>query len=259
MTATLTLKWRRSFIELGELSDVSHVVIRARSDPDASSARPIHPLAAGGSSANAVLPVVRQEMETRDRSIRVSQPSPQRSPADGQCDAVRRLEALDPTTRRRRVANDEQSADVTDSPATICSHCGREPSLPIQAVQRRLRVRDDRLHLDDEDAFRHGVKREDVDRAALAPDREGRLDLDGPSMRCQPAHHGLDEPRVVLVEEPVELLASKPETEIDVGTEGRCSSNDRTDRHPRELPTIDRGDQRSRQAGPDRDVSLAPT
>ncbi len=88
--------------------------------------------------------------------------------------ATRRRDVADaPTTRSRLTCRTVH--------APVAHDLSSQSSLAVEAMDRRLRVGDDGLDLDDEQRFAGSRdERQDVDRAALAPDRERDLDLDDP-------------------------------------------------------------------------------
>lgn len=133
-------------------------------------------------------------------------------------------------------------------PALPLRDFGREPNLPIEPVERRLRIRDHRLHLHHEQRPAARVKREDVDRAAFAPDRERHLDLHDPTETSKAADDQLDDTRMALVHQAVELFASPAHPDVEIGPECGGGSNQGANRDAVDPPAIDQGDLGSREA-----------
>jgi len=101
------------------------------------------------------------------------------------------------------------------------------------------------------------MERQDVDRAALAPDRERDLDLDDPAPPNEQCHDRVDQRRVGFVDQPIELFAAPPQLEVHVGAERPGRTNQRSDRHAADLASIDGCDQRAREARVAGDIHLA--
>ncbi len=146
---------------------------------------------------------------------------------------------------------------MLDAPTTLSREIAREPSLAIDPVEHRLRVRDDGFDLDDDERAGGRVEAEDVDGPALAPDGERRFDLHGPTRCSQAPNDGFHDRGVVLIEQAVERLAAPSEPEIHLGTECDRGTDDRTNRDAGQLAAVDQRDQRSREAGLVGDVLLA--
>ena len=60
------------------------------------------------------------------------------------------------------------------------------------------------------------MEREDVERAALAPDRERDLDRDLPAAPAEPRREHGHQARVTRIQEPVELLAPPADPDIQI-------------------------------------------
>ena len=80
---------------------------------------------------------------------------------------------------------------------------------------------------------------ENIDRAALPPDRERNLDRDLPAGSAKEQHKGIDEPCVRLVEEPVERLRVPSQANVDGGAKRASDSPERTDRNGIDPATFD--------------------
>ena len=146
---------------------------------------------------------------------------------------------------------------MTHVPPAAPDHVARESGFAIQTVKGRLRVRDDRLDLDDEQGAEQWMEGEDVDRPALAPDRERDLDLNNPTKAPKESHEGIDQGRMRLVHQSVEALASPSKVEVDVRAKSSRRLDERAHRDTIELAPIDRSDQGTREAGTDGHVPLA--
>ena len=95
------------------------------------------------------------------------------------------------------------------------------------------------------------MEREDVDRPALAPDRERDLDLDDPTEPLEESHQGVDERGMRLVHKAVESLASPSKVEVDVRTERGRRPYERAYRDAVELAAIAAIRERERRARAD--------
>jgi hypothetical protein len=91
-------------------------------------------------------------------------------------------------------------------------------------MERGLRVWHNRFDLDHEKAGSRRVPRQDVDRAALAPDRERNLDRDLPACIAKERNGGIDESGVGLVEEAVEAFAVPSKPHVNLRPKGRGDS-----------------------------------
>lgn len=141
-------------------------------------------------------------------------------------------------------------------PASPLRDVDREPDLPIESVERRLRIRDHRLHLHDEQRPGARVKREDVDRAAFTPDRERHLDLHDPTETSKTANDQLDDTGMTLVHQAVELFAAPAQPDVEIGAECGGGSNQSADRDAVDPAAIDQGDLGSRETRILRDIHL---
>ena len=146
---------------------------------------------------------------------------------------------------------------MTHLPTAADDHIGGKSRFAIQPVKRGLRVGDDRLDLDDEQCAEEWVKRKDVDRPTLAPDRERDLDVNDPPKASEKLHERIDQPGMCLVDQAVESLASPSKVEVNVRAECGCHPQERANCDTIKLASIDGRHQRTRDAGPRRDVLLA--
>ncbi len=133
----------------------------------------------------------------------------------------------------------------------------RKPDLSIEPMERRLRIRDDRLHFDHQQRARARVKREDIDRATFSPDRERDFDLDRPSEASKTTDDQLHDRGVALVHEPVQLLSAPPQPDVEICSECCGSSDHGAHRDAIDPAAIDQRDLGSREARVNRDVGLA--
>jgi len=146
----------------------------------------------------------------------------------------------------------------TAGPAPLASELGRQPGLPIDAGDRSLDVRDDRLDLDDEDDPGSRVIREDVVRTSFTPDGERRFDLRRPSVTRQEHHDLIHEAGMRLVQQPIQRLAlpSDPDVKRRVQRLGRACQQPERDRP--DPAVLDPRDRRVRHADARAEVDLAP-
>ena len=86
------------------------------------------------------------------------------------------------------------------------------------------------------------MKGEYVDRAPFTPDGERNLDRYIPAGFPQRGHHQLDQARVGLVEQSIELLAVPPETQVNRCPECRGRTLELTELDVLDPATIDPGD-----------------
>src|SRR3954452_18531119 len=122
-------------------------------------------------------------------------------------------------SRRGRVDNDEERRDRRSWPAPLGGDPAGEPRLAVERDEHRLQIREDGLHLDDEERAALPVARKDIDRAALAVDRKRDLGQDVPSRALQDSDHALDGCGMAGVEQPVEVLALPREPDVEPCTE----------------------------------------
>jgi hypothetical protein len=146
---------------------------------------------------------------------------------------------------------------VPSAPTATRNDLGSEARLAVQAMEHRLRIRNDRLDLDHQDGPGPRVHGQDVDGSPLTPGRERDLDLHGPAARAKTTDDGLDKGSVILIKQAIQLLAVISEAQVDVRSERRRCPDECTDGHAAELAPIDRADQRPRQTRRGCHVGLA--
>jgi hypothetical protein len=78
----------------------------------------------------------------------------------------------DPPARCCGIAHDKKPRDAAAVPTSFAGDLRSEASLAIEPVERRLRVRHERLDLDDEHDACKPMEGEDVDRPTFAPEGE---------------------------------------------------------------------------------------
>lgn len=100
-------------------------------------------------------------------------------------------------------------------------------------------IRNNRLDLDDQHDARQSMEGEDVDRATLAPDREGDLDGDLPAGRTKHDDERVDEPSVRLVDQSVECFTIPSKANIDSRTDRSGDGPERGDRHRLDVTRFD--------------------
>ena len=192
------------------------------------------PLAGEAAPPGAVVTVECDKQESGEVRRRLFKPASDDRAPRRQSGAVRGLEPRDPASRRGGGANDQQPADRPDRPVAISHDVACESSLPIKPMKRRLRVGDDGFDLDDQQGAMRRVKREDVDRTALTPNRERDLDVRDPAAPSQSREEGVDQAGMSLVDEAVQLFATPPKANVSVIAQmTRLVTVDRRDQRPR--------------------------
>ena len=215
-----------------------------------------NPFAPSRSPACAALAVNCEKQKPGEWFRGTGEPVPDGRSPGRQGDVIRVPESRDPTTRRRGRTDNEKAAHVADLPRPLAGNLARETCLAIQPVERRLCVRDDGLHLDDEERAERGMEGEHIDGPALAPDRKRDLDVDDPAEPRETGDHRINQCGVRLVQESIQLLAAPAQSQVDVGAQGLSRSDEGPDSDTLELPAVDGRNQRSRQTRITRDVRL---
>ena len=165
----------------------------------------------------------------------------------------------DATTGRRRVAHHDQPGHRAARPAQLCGDLRRQPSFAIERREHPTRIRDDGLHLDDEDGAEVAPKPDDVHRAAFAADREGHLDRRLPTFGPQHRDDPFDQCRVRRIEQPIQSLAVPPNLRVEVPADGCDHAFEDARLDVSDVSRLDAGHELSRDAGDLRHVSLPST
>src|SRR5262249_18329923 len=100
--------------------------------------------------------------------------------------------------------------------------------------------------------------REYVDAPALAVLRVGRFRDDVPAKVAQGRDQPLDDPRVTLVEETIEVAGAPPHDAIEGGVERAEDPARRAHGHRFEVPTLELRARRLPAAGPGGEIRLPP-
>lgn len=153
---------------------------------------------------------------------------------------------------------DEEAAGSRRRPTSVGSNPYRQPRLPIEGDDSGLKVRNDRLHLDDESDPGRLVVAEKIDRASLAEDVERHLNSDVPAEASEPAGHLLHEKGMVGVQQPVESFAVPAQAQIDAGAQCAGDRLEGTQRELVEVTSFNAGNGAPRQPGGDADIDLSP-
>jgi hypothetical protein len=177
----------------------------------------VHALAKRSAGGSAPRGSVCDKQEAADGRQRSPQPTADFASSDWKRHGIGRGESRNSAARGSAIANDEQTGDAAASPSSIRSNSRGESRLAVEPVEGRLAVGDDRLDFDDQNDPRRPVECEHVDRTSLAVDRERDFDGNLPSGRSEEHDDGVDDSRVRLVKEPVELLAVPPQSQVDGG------------------------------------------
>jgi hypothetical protein len=101
-----------------------------------------HSLDAEASSPRALVTVICDKEEPGKRTIRVGQPLPDDRSTPREGDVVRAGEPGDPTARRGRSGDDQETTDVADLPRSVLDDDTGESCLSVEAVERGLRIGD---------------------------------------------------------------------------------------------------------------------
>jgi hypothetical protein len=152
----------------------------------------------------------------------------------------------------------QESGHRPGAPASFHRQLGRQASLPIETRQHGLQVWNDRFDLDDEQRARAGMKREEIDRAALSANVEGNLCRDSP---MEPGKHRddmLNQLGVARVQESVEPLALPEQANVDTRAKLGGDAVERVDRDPIGSSSLDPRDDGSRYPCADAQVRLGP-
>lgn len=119
----------------------------------------------------------------------------------------------DPSPIRAVFCDDQALDDTRWRPAEAPCDLSGEADLDVERTEQTLQIGDPRLDLDDQDAARRRVEREQIDPPAVAIDVEAHLGMDEPAIALEPSFPLLGQRRVIRVEQAVELGAMPAEIE----------------------------------------------
>ena len=166
----------------------------------------------------------------------------------------------DPPTVRRAVRNDDPDSHPAirgNGPAHLLSDGTSQTPLPVDRADELIHVRDVGFQLDDQQHPRGSVVAKDVDHAAFAADRERHLGSDEPARKIAERPGDLFmEPRVVGVQQPVQVAGAPPAEDIDPHVERGRDAPQRRHRERVEMAPLDPRDRRRRDSRLARDVDL---
>ena len=186
-----------------------------------------------------------------------TEPFPHRKRTVGERGSEQRVEASHAPSRGRRLGDHEEPSHDTGVPATVTANPRRQPELPIERRDHRLRVRNHGFDLDHEQGTSGLQPAEDVDGATLAEVAEGNFDRRLPAALVERAEHLVDKGRVGSIEQAIQRLAMPSNPDVEVSAERRSCRDERLDRDASKLSALDAPVLRPRHPGPRRDVGLA--
>jgi hypothetical protein len=193
--------------------------------------RASYPLAGRGPSFSATHGGTTQEQESGQLAIWLPDPAAHLGIARRKGRVVGRAETADSLAGRRRLRDDKQTRDVLRLPSSLPRDIWCQARLAVEAVKRRLRVGHHGLDLNDEDGLCRLVPGEDVDRAALAPDRERHLDGCHPAGIVQQTDYRVHQSCVSLVQQTVEAFAMPSKPDVKVRAQRCRHGSQDTNRH----------------------------
>jgi hypothetical protein len=119
------------------------------------------------------------------------------------------------------ISYDHPHANERGRPIPFPRNVMREPPIAVYLSDKATHIADRALHLDDQDGAPAWVPRHDIDRPALAEDRERDLGLDDPLGQAgQSPDQGLDHAGMARIDEPVEIASRPPRNQIDARIHG---------------------------------------
>jgi len=218
-----------------------------------------HALDASRPRGSAASTIVWEKQQPRHPTGWSAQPSAGAPTHSRERRRVRGSERRDAAPRGGRLTDDKQPGHMATRPAAISRDVRRKPSLAIQGLHHRLRVRDDGLHLHHQDGLGPRVPCEDVDRPSLAPLRERDLHHGLPATCVEQLDHRLDQSGMRAVQEAIETFASPPKANVEVRLEGCGHPRHGAHRHTVQPASLDQRHRPSRNARRRCEILLPPT
>jgi hypothetical protein len=183
---------------------------------------------------------------------------------------------LAPGVRHRRPERLAMSVDATAIRAAVDDHqrhrdhrgiapadarCDllRASNLDVEGPKRLTHVDDLGLRLDHEQGTSVGTPRQQVDRAAVSPDRERHLWPRFPASGEHAFRKPLDKHRVITARKAIQVAGMPAGSVVDTDLEHAGHALQRCLGDRAELPALDSADRRVRHAGPPANVSLPET
>ncbi len=164
-----------------------------------------------------------------------------------------------PASVRRRVGDEDPTADRCRLPSALASDHAGDPTVSIDGRHQVLDVHDGRLELDDQERPAARMPGEDVDDATFAVDGERDLGAVHPSR--EPSEHPGDclvQRGVAGTEQAVELASAPPGNHVNPDVERRSHPSQCLHGHLVEMSTLDQRDHPSRDPGRSGHILLAP-
>jgi hypothetical protein len=163
-----------------------------------------------------------------------------------------------PTLLGATAPDDDPGADCDRVPATLAGDDEPQAAPAVHRGDQLLGVRELGLELDDEQAPRLGMPRQDVDDASLAIVREGDLRQPGPPGELsKTSGHGLVQLRVCGVHEAIKVGALPAGPYVQPGPERGGDGSGGIERVASRRPALQPADELARDTSAARDVHLA--
>jgi len=118
-----------------------------------------------------------------------------------------RIDGAEVPPSSRTIEHDEGGNDEPGIPAERTPDGRGDAGLHVEGAERRLRVDDRSLDLDDEQAALRGMERKEVDPAAIAVLIEAHLGSHGPAQCLEASGHARGESGAVGIQEPIDVGA----------------------------------------------------
>jgi hypothetical protein len=171
---------------------------------------------------------------------------------------VGRSKRLDPSSRRSTLLDHQQARRSDSVLAAFPADLEAETELPIKRCEHRLLVRDHGFDFDDQDDPFAWVPSEDVNGTSLSANPERHLDRDIPSVGSQHPGDGLDNARVLAIEQSIERLPVPAEPEVGSSAKDLRNAVQVAHGHRVRLTELDPNDLRAADVRGQREVDLAP-
>ncbi len=165
---------------------------------------------------------------------------------------------VDDPSRSPTLTDDQEPSYARRFPPETARYQRGEAHLAIEHHQGRLEIAKDRLHLDHEENVLAGMPGQYVDRAALTADLEAHFGFGDPSSTEQASDTVVDQRRVRAIEEPIDRLASPVDPDNHTRLERTPDALDHIEPELAGTTTLEERHCPPRDAGPRRQVDLAP-
>lgn len=163
-------------------------------------------------------------------------------------------------SRRSTIGDNDPDADNSRIPPARPGDLSSESPIAIDLANEASDIANRALDFDDQQGTVSGMPGKDVDRAALAEDRERDLGLDDPLREGgQPPNERFRDTGVPRIEKPIEIRSLPSRDEIDLRIERREEPAQNGEARPVEEPTLDSRCGRGRHFRPAREGDLGHT